>query len=284
MIKHIMDLIRAIMRHNIGSLAAVIAFFGFSSLIPVIALLVFVTSWLVPEPVVERFIQGIFQNYVPAIPKEGLFAVNTVKRMMTLREVTGMIGLASLLWSTIGGFVTLQMVLDTIYEIHKRRSFILQYVIGFAMMGILLALTIASSLLAVASPEFVATLTDANANAGLFVVRSAGRIAFPVILFITCYFIYRVLPSRALRNIPLLTGATLATIFIYISRGLFAIYTHHLRNYEIMYGTFTFVMLFTFWIYIVCIILLFAAELSVAMEQWLYPDSPDSPTAPDSAK
>jgi len=134
-------------------------------------------------------------------------------------------------------------------------------------MGVLLALTIASSLMSAISPEFVSKLVNTNDTSGLHLLRDIGRISFPLILLITCYSCYRVLPSRTLRTVPIIIGVLLATVFIYISRALFVIYTHHLGNYEVMYGTLTFVMLLTFWIYIVCIFLLFGAEVSVTIHK-----------------
>jgi membrane protein len=266
------DLIHAVLKHNIGTLAAVISFFGFSSLVPVLALLVFVSSLIVPEIAVDRFMQEILQSYVPAIPMAGSFAAATITRLATLGAGIGLIGLASLLWSTIGGFVTLQQTLDMIFEVKKRRSFLKQYIMGFAMMGVLLALTVFSSLLSIVSPKFITILTYTHAPwLGLF--HLAGQIMFPLILFVTCYCCYRILPSYTLKTIPLLVGSALATLFIYISRYLFVIYTHHLRNYELMYGTLTFVMLLTFWIYIVCVIVLISAEISVITQKYIAQDS-----------
>ncbi|MCL6452576.1 MAG: YihY/virulence factor BrkB family protein [Alicyclobacillus sp.] len=264
------EIIQAMGRHNLAPLAGAIAFFGFSSLLPVLALLVFITSLAFPEVVIEHFIEGIFRSYVPAIPTGGMFAVQTVQRLMTLREVTSIIGLCSLVWSTIGGFMTLQGALDIIYEVHQRRNFILQYVIAFAMMGILLALTLAAAMIATVSPAFVAVLAQQHAAAGLVAVHWAGRVAFPVILFCICFFVYRVLPSRPLHTWPLLAETALATIFIYLTRAAFGIYTHHLGNYQLMYGTLTFVMLFTFWLYIICMILLVVAEVAAALDRWVY--------------
>jgi membrane protein len=265
--RFVIDLIQSTIKHNIGSLAATIAFFGFSSLLPVLALLIYITSFFVPEATVARFLQGILQSYVPAIPTGETFALITIQHLTTFGTDISIIGLAGLLWSTIGGFVTLQQTLDTIYEVRKRRPFLSQYVVGFAMMGILLALTIASSLVSAISPEFVVKLVYTNDTRGLHLLHDIGRITFPLILLITCYSCYRVLPSRPLRTVPLIIGSLLATVFIYISRALFMVYTDHLGNYQIMYGALTFVILLTFWMYIVCIILLFGAEVSITIHR-----------------
>ncbi|WP_081503835.1 YihY/virulence factor BrkB family protein [Alicyclobacillus hesperidum] len=260
-------LIHAVIKHNIGSLAAIIAFFGFSSLMPVCALLIFIASLFVPNTTVARFIEGVLQSYIPPIPTGATFAATTIHHLTMYRADIRVIGIIGLLWGAIGGFVTLQQVLDTIYEVKTRRSFWIQYIVGFVMMGILLVLTVASSLITWISPIFLVTITHLTNASATHVLHHLGQIVFPIVLFITCYCCYRILPSRSLRNVPLVVGALIATVFIYLSRFGYVIYTHHLGSYSILYGAFTFVMLLTFWIYIVCIILLIGAEAAVTVHE-----------------
>ncbi|MCF8563358.1 YihY/virulence factor BrkB family protein [Alicyclobacillus tolerans] len=255
------SLFQAVRAHNLGSLAAVISFFGFSSLIPLILLLIYGASLLIPEASVERFLQGLLQAYLPAIPTGGEFAWSTISRLTHFRAGVGIIGVFGLLWTTVGGFVTLQQILDTIFEVHERRSFLFQYVIGFAMLGILMGLTIVSSLITFILPNVAPHLAPAYAASWTLVVHSVAKVSFPFILFVTCFFVYRVLPSKRLPSIPLLIGAALSTLCIYASRELFVLYTHHLGRYQLLYGTLTFVMLLTFWIYIVSMVLLLGAEV-----------------------
>ncbi len=268
--KFIVDLTRAFFKHNIGSLAAVIAFFGFSSLLPLLALLIYCTSFFVSNATVGSVVRHILQSFVPHIPSEAAFVQSTVNHVITYRQNISLIGMGGLLWGTIGGFVCLQQILDAIYEVHRRRGFIRQYLIGFVMMGILLALTLASSVASLVSPKLIDAFTAAGNNTlGFHLLKYWGEIMFPIILFITCYCCYRILPSRQLRNRFLFTGALTATVLIYVGRVLFVLYTHYLGNYHIMYGTLTFVMLFVFWIYIACILLLFGALVAVVLEQVL---------------
>lgn len=261
--------IRAIIRHNIGSLAAIIAFFGFSSLFPLLALLFLAASLIVPEATVEKFLSHVLQSYVPMLPSGSNFAISTIHQLTNYGTHFRLISIVGLLWGTIGGFVTLQRIIDTIYEVHRRRAFFLQYVIGFAMLGILLCLTITSSLLSLISPTFVEEFLPLSVGGAVTLLRVIGAITFPILLLITCYCCYRILPSRSARPIPPIVGAVVATIVIYISRYLFVIYTHFLGNYRMMYGTLTFIMLFVFWIYIACIILLVGAEISAALDKTL---------------
>lgn len=264
------QLIHSVPKHNIGSLGAVLAYFGFSSMLPVLALLIVTASHLLPANTIEQFLQDVLRSYLPAIPMEGTFTGSTIRRLATFGSEVSIIGVIGLLWGTIGGFVNLQQTLDTILEVRKRRSFVKQYLVGFVMLGVLLALTVASSIVSVLSPVWMTTVAQAHGMGNPHAIRwirTLGQFTFPFVLFVTCYLIYRILPSHRLRTLPLVVGAAFATLGIYISRALYGVYTHHLGNYEVMYGTLTFVMLFTFWIYIVCMLLLFGAEVAVAMEK-----------------
>lgn len=256
------SLFRSSMRHNIGSLAAIIAFFGFSSLFPVLCLLVYVASFVVPEAVVAQFLQRILQSYIPALPFGGNFARTTLQHLTLYRAHISIVGTFGLLWGSIGGFVNLQQIMDTIYEVRKRRSFILQYVIGFVMMGILLSLTVASSVISALDPASLQRFLSTNVIDVWMSIHLLGIVTFPVVLWVTCYCCYRILPSAPQRPWAPVVGALTATLLIYASRWGFVIYTHYLGNYALMYGSFAFVMLFTFWIYVVCIILLIGAEVS----------------------
>lgn len=264
----VVDLIRAVFKHNLGSLAAIIAFFGFSSLLPLLALLIYCTSFFVSNATVGHFIQEVLQSYVPHIPNEDAFVQNTVSHLIAYRRNISIIGIGSLLWGTIGGFVCLQQILDTIYEVKHRRAFIRQYLVGFVMMAILFTLALASSIVSLISPKLLTALSaSSQADFGSRLVQYGGEMMFPLILLLTCYSCYRILPSRRLRNRSLLSGALVATALIYAARFLFVIYTQHLGNYHVLYGTLTFIMLFIFWLYIACILLLFGATCAATLER-----------------
>lgn len=260
-------LIHNVIRHNIGYLAAVISYFGFSSMIPLVLLLIFGASLFVAGTAVEHLLDDLLQTYVPRIPTGQSFITTTIGRLTTLRPAISIIGIVGVVWTSVGGFVSLQTTLDTISDIHHRRSFILQYVFGFLMLGVLLALTLISTVAAAISPTLVAHISHTHTLMWLTLAHDIARLSFLLIMFSTCFFCYRFLPSRPASNVALLIGAAIATASIYASRSLFAIYTHHLGNYEMIYGTLTFVMLFSFWIYISSVIFLFGLEVTVAIEQ-----------------
>jgi membrane protein len=259
-------IVAAIIKHNIGALAAVIAFFGFSAMIPLFLLLIYGASLFIPHTPVKHFLSDVLNSYVPTIPYAKLYLTQNVSRLAESGHAVGIFGVFGLLWTAVGGFVSFQQILDVLWEIRHRRSFVKQYLVGFGMLGILLTLTVISSLVTAVSPMLMQKVfPGGNITLWLALVHDISRVSFPLLLFLTCYFCYRFLPSHTMKNSYLLIGASISTVGIYASRGIFVWYTRHLGHYELIYGSLTFIMLFTFWVYIVCIIVLFGAEFALSL-------------------
>jgi len=266
----IQSLVRSIFKHNIGALGAVIAFFGISAMIPLALLLIYGASIFIPIALVQSFLSNILQSYVPTLPDTQLYIVDNVTRLVALgSKKVGLVGVIGLLWTTAGGFVSFQQILDMIWETGHRRSFIKQYLVGFGMLGILLSLTILTSLATNISLALVQRIfTEGNLIFWLEIIHDISRLSFPLLLFLTCHFCYRFLPSsHNVRNLYLLIGALVSTLGVYLSREVFVWYSWHLAQYQMIYGSLTFIMLFTFWVYIVCVIVLFGAEVAVTLNK-----------------
>jgi len=268
--KFIRCLVSSILKHNIGALAAVIAFFGISAMIPLALLLIYGASIFIPMTSVQSFLSDILQSYVPTLPDTKLYIIDNVSRLVALgSKQVGIVGVIGLLWTTAGGFVSFQQILDMIWETSHRRSFIKQYLVGFGMLAILLTLTIMTSLATTVSLALVQRVfTEGNLIFWLAIFHDISRMSFPLLLFLTCHFCYRFLPSsHTVRHSYLLIGALVSTLGIYVSREVFVWYSWHLGQYEMIYGSLTFIMLFTFWVYIVCVIVLFGAEVAVTLSK-----------------
>jgi len=262
-------LVQSIIRHNIGALAAVIAFFGLSAMIPLALLIIYGASIFIPNTSIQSFLSDILQSYVPTLPDAQLTIAENVSRLVALgSKQVGLVGVVGLLWTSVGGFVSFQQILDMIWDIHQRRSFAKQYLVGFGMLGILLSLTVITSFATTVSLAVVQQIfTQGNLTFWVALFHDISRMSFPLLLFLTCHFCYRFLPSNKIKNSYLLIGAMVSTVGIYLSREVFVWYSQHLGQYEMIYGSLTFIMLFTFWVYIVCIIVLFGAEVAVTLRK-----------------
>jgi membrane protein len=259
-------LIQGIVHHNIMYLGSIIAYFGFASTIPLTLLLIFLASLFINGTAVELFLDHLFQSFIPTLPKGKSFVTTTIDHLTQFRTAVGVMGIGGMMLASIGGFLSLQTTLDTICEVRTHRSFIKQYVIGFVMLGFLLVLILMSSLVSAVSPEIFTSIANFDGFEWVRIVHTMSRTFFLFVMFVTCFLCYRILPSATLSTQALLTGATVVTIGVYIARQLFVVYTHHLGNYELIYGTLAFTTLVTFWIYIVSVLFLFGMELCVTVD------------------
>ena len=102
-------LVRSIFKHNIVALAAVIAFFGLSAMIPLALLLIYGASFFIPDTSVQNFLSDIVQSYVPTLPDANFNIVENVSRLVAVgSKQVGFVGVIGLLWTTVGGFVSFQ--------------------------------------------------------------------------------------------------------------------------------------------------------------------------------
>lgn len=260
------DLFAAISSHNTGVLAAVIAYFVFSSMIPVLLLVIYGGSVAIPQSYINHFLSEFLKTYVPTGPEYRDLVQSTVAHLEEVRGSLTLIGLFGLLWNTIGGLVSFQYILDVIWEVRRRRGFIRQYVVGLLSLVFLVLLTALSALVDTLAPQ-IAKYFDPRVSPlhWLLIVHGTAQVSFPILLFITCFFCYRYLPSARLPQPLLWIGAALSTVAIYISHLLFLFYTRHLGNYTVVYGSLAFIMLLLFWIYILSAIILFVGEIIVTI-------------------
>ncbi len=258
------ELIHSVTKHNLGMLAAAVAFFAFSAMLPLLVIVVFGALYFIPPSAVRALLSTLLDVMAPTVPHEVNLVSESVARLFDLRGRMSLVALFGLLWTVIGGFVSFQQILDIIWELRTHRSFVKQYVIGFIMVGFFLLLAVASSVAAAIPRVIAADLQSLAHGAGWpHVVVLLSQVILPMSLFVAVYFSYRFLPSHALRDPPLVAGAVLATAAIMLSRAAFNWYLGNLGQYELLYGALAFVVLLLFWIYIVSVVILLCGEIIV---------------------
>lgn len=243
-------------RGNVPAFAAVLAFFAFSSLIPILLLLVMLAIWLVPDPHVASNIGSTLSNYIPDIPDlRQLINLNS-ERLYRLNKEVRWFSIIGLFWTSVGGFLSLQQTFDMMAGIRRRRSFIKQYLIGFVMMFVLLFLTLLSGIAVQIFQVVGHTLL-----APFSWLRWFSFFLFPILLFVTSLLCYRLLPSIPPPWLSASAGALFSTVIIYIARDLFLLYAAHMGQYELIYGALSFIELLAFWFYILSFIFLLGGAL-----------------------
>jgi membrane protein len=264
------SLAMSVARHDIASLAAVISFYAFFSLFPLLLLIIYAVSRLVPDAQMAQLLMSMLHPYFPALEEEKEVIEVNIGWLSAAGPRVGVLSAITLLWSATSGFIAVQQAMDVIWE-SPQRSFLARRWIAFLMLCVLLLLGLGSALVMTVYPATHRFVTDNPALAvPLHVLHGLSRVVFPLSLFLGFLVSYRYLPSRKPPWVALVPGALTATILLDKGRQLFLWYAGlAIGRYQLVYGTLTAVMLFLLWLYIGSIVTLFGVEVAAAIDRAL---------------
>ncbi|WP_245578053.1 YihY/virulence factor BrkB family protein [Alicyclobacillus herbarius] len=257
-------LVVSVAQHDLASLAAVIAFYAFFSLFPLLLLLIYGASLLLPQVQVEKVVGLFVTPYFPAWPRN--YITSNLPHLTRVGVNVGIVSAVILTWSATSGFIAVQQALDVVWN-SQQRSFVKRRLIAFAMLLILLLLTLGSEVVMALTPLVKYTLVR---HAAFFdwvkMLHAVSRVLFPLSLFVGCLVVYRYLPSRQGHFVYLVPGALVTTVAVDAGRAVFTWYASHLVMYQLIYGTLTVVMLVILWMYLASLAMLFGAEVSANLQ------------------
>lgn len=253
----------SVVKHDIASLAAVIAFYAAFSLFPLLILLIYAITLFLPNTHVESILLTLVRPYFPALPEAKEFISSNIARLSEMGGNFGLISAVTLTWSATSGFIAVQQALDVIWESHQR-SYLARRLIAFVMLVALLLLTILSAIvMALPSVVNVRLIAQAPIFRWFTFIHGISRVMFPLTLFLGSLVVYRALPAKSLPWEYLIPGALISTVALDAGRELFVWYAGHLMHYQLIYGSLlAAIMLLVLWMYVASIVMLFGAEVS----------------------
>jgi membrane protein len=248
--------------HQIGHMAAGIAYYAFLSIFPLILGIIAVLGYFLPSTNLQNILLDFVASSLPV-------ASNVLQQnMASIIELRGPMGLSSIIilfWSGSAMFSAIDRVINTAWGILSIRPFFIRkardlgMVIGISLLflislGINTAIPIVRDLLGIAT--FDSTIAS----------WSARGIAF-ILLFVSFLLLYKFNPNIRIYWIDIWPGALFAAIFFEIARTLFVIYFDKLANYELVYGSIASIIALLVWIYYSAFILILGAEFTSQYKQ-----------------
>jgi len=240
-------------------LAALIAWYGFFSLFPLLLVLVTVLGYVLAnnQHLYHEIVNGTF-GQVPVIG-------DTITR----RELHGSalalgIGLLGALWGGLGVTVATQQAMDRVWQVpfRERRNFIFARLRGLLVLVILGSLLIAAS---AASGLVAGGLGNTGQTIGGFTIS----FVLDLLLF---WAAFRLLTASQVHTRSLIPGIVLAAVGWAALQALGGIYVRHVvAHANETYGTFATVIGLLAWIYLGAQIVLYAAEANVVHHRRLWP-------------
>jgi membrane protein len=242
-----------------GNYAALITYYGFLSLFPLLLLAVAVLGFIVHSDAGAE--HTILSSGLPNIPIIGTTLKHGHLNGSGLGVAVGAIGS---LWSGLAITNTLQNAFNQINEVPRpdRPGFLAERLRG---MGLLLGVGIL---------ELVAIAVTGLVSAGVGgLALDVGGFALSLALNGALFaFAFRLLTEESVTNRQLWPGVIFATIGWQLIQSLGGIYVHHvLSKASATYGTFASVIGLLAWLYLGARVLVYAAELNSVLARGCWP-------------
>jgi YihY family inner membrane protein len=245
-----------------GSLAALIAYYGFFSLFPLLLVLVTVLGFVLAgsPSLQERILESALAQF-PVIGSQ--IRENTGR--LDRNGVALAVGLVSALWAGMGVMRAAETAMSDVWDvpINKRPGFLPQVLRALGMIVVLGAGVAATALLTGA----VGAVPGRAVAYGGFVLGAALNVGIALLGF-------RVLTARDVGLRALLPGAVLAGVAALLLQLLGGyLLDRQVRNAGDVYGTFAVVLGLLWWLYLQAQVVLVAAELNAVTAKRLWPRS-----------
>jgi YihY family inner membrane protein len=253
-----------------GSLAALIAYYGFFSLFPLLMVLVTVSGLVLRDH--PGFRDRLLESAVGEFPVVGSRIAASIAPLQGSGWVIAA-GVLTALWAGMAGFGAAQRAMDDVWDVPRRDRppFVRSRLRALAMLTIIGTFLVAVSI----STAALTAIGDG------IMARSIGVTAGVVLNTAVALAAFRVLTVADTRGRALLPGALLVGICWSVLQGLGGlIVDHQVRGASDTYGFFGVVIGLLGWIYLAAQVFLTGAELNVVRERRLWPRRLFPPLAP----
>jgi|AntRauTorcE11898_2_1112593.scaffolds.fasta_scaffold04094_4 membrane protein len=235
-------------REHLTYMAAGIAYYAFVSIIPLLLIVLAVSSVFGGEPLTDRVIAVIGQQ----LSLSGQRAVADMLTGTAGRLTASAVGLLSLSWSALRVFRGFDLGVREMYRDAPERSLLTQFRNGLVVVaGLLLAIT-AVVIVDVALPTPAVTIAF---------VDDVRRIVLVVVLAVVFVPIYYVLSPIGTSVRTVFPGAVVAALGWGVLHVVFRIYAASARQYG-AYGVLGGILLFVTWLYFASIVVLLGAAVN----------------------
>jgi membrane protein len=241
--------------------AASMAFFTLFSFFPLLLVLVAVGGYILESEAVQNEIINMIRITVPVNPD---LVVANMREVLEERSSVGIIGLISLIWSATGALTSLTRSIDRAWPIARPRTFIQDRSVALGMiasLGVLLAISsITNTVLNILFQIDLPFIPDAP-----FWSFVTAILPFLVALLVFLA-LYRWVPNTYVTWKAAFWAALVAALAWEMTTNAFSWYLRSgFSQFKLVYGTVGTIVAVMFWIYLICLIIIFCAHLSAAI-------------------
>lgn len=254
------EIIKKFKYQNVSAFGAQLAYFFLLSLFPFLIFLISILSLF------SISMDGAFNILSKIAPNEAVVIIKDyVKNLLPTRSINVLsVSFLATIWSSSRGINALINGLNNAYEVQETRGFFKKRILAMfftilVAFSIVLALTIPSMgmdfLLWIS--KFVG-LTEVMIKLWYYL----RWLIIIFILFLVLGVLYLAAPSKRLRFKEIIPG-TIFAIFGWIAISLgFSYFVNNFRNYTIVYGSLTAIIVLMIWLYLSGVILIIGGEMN----------------------
>ena len=245
--------------------AAAIAYYGLLSVFPLALLAISLAAFVVdPRWAVDKA-SDLLQNVVPGAKPQ---IEQLIDGAIQLRARATVISLATLLFTGSQVFSIVTQALNVAYDVGRHYAWWKRYLMQLGqavVIGALFVVGLGSRILLDLFWEQLGILQGQGELA-----RETVRWALPILLLVLAFFLtYRYVPRRDVSHRAALTGAVSATLLFVAARPIFLSYLNRFGEYNLLYGSLTFLIILVLWAWLVAIILLLGGHVTAHTQKVL---------------
>jgi YihY family inner membrane protein len=254
---------------NAGSLAALLSYYGFFSLFPLLAVATTILGHLLAgDPALRQRLLDTALRNVPLIGTR----IATDLHELDASGIGLAIAIALAVWSGLGAVKAFEYAMNTIWNVpHRRRpGFVPTNLRALAMLVGLAALIVVSAL---------STMSLTGSGIAGVILGLVLSILVHAALFLGAYTVLSAAPVGWRTNLPGAIVAAIAWTVLLRLGGMFV--AHEIASANEIYGTFALVVGLLAWLYLGSSVALYAAEINVVRAGRLWPRSVIQPPITD---
>jgi len=257
--------------HDIGHMAAGVAYYAFLSVFPLLLGLIAVFGFFLPS---ENLQDQLLKFVGDSIPGATGILKQNIASVIELRGAVGVISMIILFWGASAMFSSVSLAINRAWDIRRYRSFFIRKAseLGMALStGILFLLSLgASALISILREVFRLPAAD------LIIVNVGSRVAAFLLITVVFLLLYKLVPNTRTDWRYVWPGALLAAILFEIARTLFVFYIENYANYQLLYGSIASIIALLVWIYYSAFIMILGAEFTYQYIRMRHPVKPGS--------
>ena len=263
------DLARRLREHDLMMMAAAIAFYWLLGIIPLLLLGSSTLGYVLGSS--ERGVDEVMTMAGRMIPRAtGRDVEDFLRSLIQTRHVTGVLGVAFLVWAAMGAFEAVASSLTALSGGRENRSYLRRKLVALVMMGsagLLFVVALIAGWVLAAWSE-IEVLIGARIVLPPFVTAPGfPRVASSILMACLLTIVYRVAPVRAIRWPCAIGGASVAAVLWYQARVLFNWYLTHYARYNLFYGILGGFIGLVLWVFYTAIILLIGGLLADMLDR-----------------